>query len=540
MGPDRRAPLWTALGVLLLALVGAGAGVLVATAGHFTYILDDPYIHMAMARHAADGDAWGVTRYEFSSSTSSPLWTLLLTGAYAAAGPLHRLPLAFELALAVFLLAWLDRILRDRGATPACRLVALLAVALFTPLPALVFGGQEHLLHALLTLAFADAAARSLEDDARPRIALRRMAALAPLLTATRYEGLFLLLIVCSILAVRGRAGQAWLVGACGVAPVALYGLLQTALGHDFLPNPVLLKGHWPRSLSPADWLGTFGYGGVRRLLGGPRVLLLLLAGASLVLALRGLSERRSASRGVTLCALFIGATFAHAFFGEFGWFYRYEAYLVCFGLAAIAVAMADLRGWLPRPTRPDRRSLPVWAALAAAGLLACQPFLARGGRSLLDIPRAARNIHEQQHQMGLFLKSFYTGEAVALNDIGAANYAADVRMLDLWGLASTDVARARRSGSYGTEEIARLAHERACAIAIVYDEWFEGLGGLPKSWIKVGRWTLADLLVAGSATVNFYAVEPQEAARLARNLRSFSPQLPVGVEDTVLDPPAR
>src|SRR5262249_22954828 len=98
----------------------------------------------------------------------------------------------------------------------------LLGVAFLTPVPALVFSGHEHLLHGLLTLLFVHLSAGMLSSDRRavsrqpsavrgtrdrpeaaraepPRF-VRSVTAnpltLAPLLTATRYEGLFLVFAV--------------------------------------------------------------------------------------------------------------------------------------------------------------------------------------------------------------------------------------------------------------------------------------------------------------------------------------------------------
>ena len=52
--------------------------VVVDFAGRYIYPLDDAYIHLSMARNFAEFQTWGITQYEFSSTTSSPLFTFLL------------------------------------------------------------------------------------------------------------------------------------------------------------------------------------------------------------------------------------------------------------------------------------------------------------------------------------------------------------------------------------------------------------------------------------------------------------------------------
>ena len=57
------------------------------------YALDDPYIHMAIARHVVEDAVYGVTPYQFSSASSSPLYTLLLAAANYVFGVREVLPL---------------------------------------------------------------------------------------------------------------------------------------------------------------------------------------------------------------------------------------------------------------------------------------------------------------------------------------------------------------------------------------------------------------------------------------------------------------
>ena len=53
--------------------------------------------------------------------------------------------------------------------------------------------------------------------------------------------------------------------------------------------------------------------------------------------------------------------------------------------------------------------------------------LIIRAETSLKITSKASTNIYQQQYQMGLFLKTFYEGKAIAANDIGAVNYLADV-----------------------------------------------------------------------------------------------------------------
>ncbi|PYQ07478.1 MAG: hypothetical protein DMF83_09360 [Acidobacteria bacterium] len=496
-----------------LALMLVAVGVLVAwswrySSGHLVYALDDAYIHLAMARNLAEHGVFGVTRYGFTSSSSSPLWTLVLAGVFAIFGARDWVPLAFNVLFAASLLAVADRVLQTHGARPRSRLLALVAVVVLTPVPPLVLVGQEHLLHATLTLVFA-----ALLTWAAPSAALLLV---APALTATRYEGLFLVFIACLVLAARRRSSFALALGVVSLLPPAVYGLVSLAHGWYALPNPVILKGALGEGLAGWGRLALVPFlGGWGELVRTPHVLaLVMLAAVTLVARWRSPSSREG-----TLLIVFIGTAILHLQYARTGWFYRYEAYLVVFGIVAAAVALDGL-GDRVRP-----RWLP--AALASAVALVCA---VRGVRAHLETPGAVGNIYEQQIQMGRFLARYYPGESVAANDIGAIDWLADLRVLDLWGLASREVAEAKLTGRYTTAVIAELARSRGDRVAVIYERWLDAAGGVPPEWIRAGRWRVARNVVLGDRTVAFYAVDPTEAAALADHLRVFAPELPPGV----------
>jgi hypothetical protein len=118
----------------------------------------------------------------------------------------------------------------------------------------------------------------------------------------------------------------------------------------------------------------------------------------------------------------------------------------------------------------------------------------------------------------------------VAANDIGAISFYNEFGLLDLYGLASMDVARAKLGGRYDTQEIERLVREHGDRVVVVYDYWFTRYGGLPGDWVKVAEWHFTDCYVCGGDTVSFYAPSRAQAEALRIQLEEFASSLPARV----------
>jgi len=134
---------------------------------------------------------------------------------------------------------------------------------------------------------------------------------------------------------------------------------------------------------------------------------------------------------------------------------------------------------------------------------------------------------------MAMFLKKYYEGTTVAVNDIGAINYFADIDCLDIFGLGSLEVAGLRLSGGYNAESLGKLARTKKARIAVVYEKWLEKLAGIPQDWIKVGNWRILRNMTCGDETVTFYAIGLAEEKALSANLREFSSLLPDDVVES-------
>jgi hypothetical protein len=504
------------------------SAVMSAAGGAFTYVLDDAYIHMAMARNLAEHGTWGVNPGEFASASSSPLWTALLGGVYALRGPSELAPLALNLLAGALALLAFHRLLIAEGLRARSRSLLLAAFVFVTPLPAMAFTGQEHTLHILLTLAFLFPVLGALSGPVLPlgRRGAAALALAAAALTACRYEGAFLAFAAGLLFAFRGDWRRFLIVGVASSAPILAYGALSVSKGWAFLPNSLMLKGiHLDFSSAPAV-LASMGGTAVRQLWQNGHLLTAFLAGLLFLLlappAPAGTGDRRRAA-----VILFLASLLLHLQFARVGWFYRYEAWLVALGLAALAACAAG-RWWSP----PDRHPLRL-AAAAGLAFFAIVPFALRAYGALAQVPGAARNIFEQQRQTAELLRRSFPGATVAVNDIGAVAYYGGVRVLDLWGLSTMEVAHHKLDRTYTTAVIGALVQERGVEIAIVYDDWFQAYGGFPRNWEKAGKWTIRDNIVCGRDTVVFYATTPAATERLTAALRAYGPHLPLSLQQS-------
>lgn len=489
------------------------------TEGHLIYALDDPYIHMAMAKNMARFGVWGVTRYEFSSSSSAPLWTFLLSVVYFVFGVNELAPfvLAFASALAVLvILFWISRTerLNSLGTT-----ILLCGMVLVVPLPTLVFVGQEHALHLCLTLLVAYLAARILGESASPKMPIV-LCALVPFLVLTRYEGLFLVGAVALLFFIRRRWVLAVSCLALAVLPLVIYGGISVWNGWNWLPNSILLKSALPTSLG-AVVQNAWQQIATVPALGG----LLLFSIFALVL-----NSRRPFWRiSNVLSLLFIITSLMHVTFARVGWFYRYEAYLMGFGWVSCGIAFIEIMSRL-RTSQP--RAKFALGGIVLLVVVAYQVFLIgdRSFNALRFIPMATENIYEQQYQMGSFVRRYYTGGTIIANDIGAISYLADVHLIDVVGLATRYTAeRQLAHAQLEGDDLAAYAAQQGVNIALLYDSLYtsNGTNHLPTAWTRLAQWTIQDKIVVGDTTIAIYATSEQEKTRLQANLHDFAPSLP-------------
>ena len=494
--------------------------------GQFVYTLDDPYIHLTLARQIGEGH-YGLQSGVAAAPSSSILYPFLLAGLMGAglgswAAMLVNVAAAMASLGLVAVLA--VEVVPGLRTMPAPLVVApATLVALGLNLVGLAMTGMEHGLQVALTLAWLVGARRFLHTG-QVTLAWWSCAALLPLV---RYEDATLWLATVALLAMRRHRGAALGLLLAGAAAIGAFSLMLHALGLPPLPSSVLIKSSGPAHAGQPALVAMALHVAemVTSNIGSGEGLFLTCLTLT-VAAMVGIkwtstdaADRNAAILG--LVAVAVGAT--HLALGRVDGFSRYAVYVLALEAGVLLIGCTT-----GRRTPRRRGAWRPWApalivpALALALTSPVAIYMHRSLRS--DI--AARNIYEQQFQMHRLVADFYR-QPVGVNDIGLVAFDDPVPVLDLWGLGSEDARLARRGDPTGAW-MKTLADRHGVGLAMIYDDWFPAR---PASWIRVAALRLAGPQEsAGGDVVTLYATAPDRVAAIDRALDRWAPTLPPGV----------
>ena len=521
-------PTSAALIVLAILALWIGAQCLRRTEGSLTYAQDDAYIHMAMSKNLVMHGTWGVTPGAYSASSSSPLWTLLLAASFSVFGIRDSLPLVLNVLFAVASVGLLGLILHRVGAPSELIFAAQAAFILAVPLVMVIAVGMEHTLQALLTLLTVGLCARLIRTPSNGVRDTLMMGVAAGLMVATRYEGLFVIAGCSAALFMFRRPLQAVAAALAGAVPVIAVGVLNLSQGWFFLPASIVMKR---AALQHSILSSGFWYGALETMIHvRPPIAIVAVALAALTLSAHQ-SWHRVHGRWWAIepeLLIVLVASLLHSMLADFAWLGRYEAYLIALGVMAVAVALqrTHAAGHLSLTRNP-------WSTRAVAAALAFCAIGVLGRAQGLNaaVPAAAQNIYEQQRQMARFIGTYYDASTVVLNDIGAVGYYTNAGIIDVFGLGSLDVARARIARRFDGSTVEGLAEPRHVAAALFHESWLKRAGVFPERWIRVATWTISDNVACGDKTVSLFAPDPGTARILADRAARFRSALPPGVE---------
>ncbi|MDW8405858.1 hypothetical protein [Chloroflexus sp.] len=489
--------------ITMTAIVIIFGAILIQNNSFFTYTLDDPYIHLALAENITRGH-YGVNENEFSSPSSSIVWPFLL--AIFGANPFA--PLVINIIVTGCFALLLPRTIQvalNLSNTKTDHVIILflsLLIIFTTNIIGLAFTGMEHSLQVLCTLLIAYGLiiyARYHRLPAWMPIAL----VMAPLV---RYENLAISLLVALFLVIQGKRWH-------GLAVIALIGILVggfslflMSLGLAPLPASIIVKSTTQLSQSEVNSIllnivvSVFTRPGLLVL----SLLLLIVTGVFL-------SIIDSAKKPVAFVAIL--AILAHMMFGKYGAYSRYEIYLLIFTIVMI-IYLFDAT-----IMRLFQRHKIVNVALVLT-LWTTTIFGSWYIKTVFSTPLAAANIYQQQYQMHRFVTEYYR-QPVAVNDIGYVSYHNNHYVLDLWGLSSYEtLLRYYKQPDW----LATIVRDYDIKLVMVYEDEFN----IPKQWFKVGELRLGvPQISAAGSRVSFYATEREAIDGIYVALQRFVPTLP-------------
>jgi hypothetical protein len=515
---------------------------MLATGGVFMYPLDDPFIHMEVARNLAVDGNWGINPGEFASASSSLLYTVILALSFKLFSVQVMIPFIVNCIAAFILLIVVDKWLRKQEAGMLARLVILGLVVFFLPLPVMIISGMEHTLQCLFSFlfitTFADWVVADGNGAAKRKWKLPvSLLVYAFLVTSIRYEGIFLVAVAGLISLWRRKIVPSFILGAAALLPVVMFGMYSLSKGSYFFPNPLFIKSE-EFQFSIKGILNFFSNILINKftvtkttgslpgvpppgisLLTTQRILIILP-----LLYLFFLKSLKQAGKYSQILVIVTLTTVLHLAFASTGWFYRYEAYLVM--NACIIIFFILGRYW--KELLPEK----LFYTRLLAGVLVFAlffPFVLRSSAAFTKAKQACVNIYEQQYQVAQFLRKYYPETTVAANDIGAISFFNRSEIIDLWGLGSIEVARSRKNKYWTPGFLDSLVKNKQAGLAIVYDEWFDKR--LLQQWTKVATWQISDNVITGGDTVSFYSIDSTSGQELRRNIAAFEPLLPPKVK---------
>jgi len=501
------------LGLMLLVVWGL---VLAQTGGHFTYSLDDPYIHLAVAENMPRNYSIDTQAGAPSATSSSILYPWMLMP-LAQTGLAYAAPLLLNVIASCVVVLALVRLIEQCQLLPnlAAKWRAMLAIVFATlfNVITLVFAGLEHTLHIAASLAILSGLIDLAEGRAAPRWFYLALV-LNPLF---RFEGIALTGLAVGYLCYR----RSWLyaagVVACLILAFVLHGIYMHAQGLPFMPSSVLTKSAFMTSVFSSAPLGLSAIELLLNMVVNfiePAAWINLLQ----VFVLLGLLCSRHTEKPQKQIALIVLlASIAHLSAGKFGWLDRYQAYI--FATNTMAIFYVGRSAFLQWQARFKMLGVLVVCLIVAAG--------ASSVRWLYYTPEAARQIYTEHAQLHRFTTDYWQ-DTIVTGDIGYLAWQNPYRIVDLVGLSSEAI----RQILLAPNPIPLLHNyiNKAGAQLLIIDTYtFRKI--LRPDWILLAEYHIQGPKLLVPRTQHFFLTNPARRQEAQDKLRAFKATLPEGSE---------
>ncbi|RUM75582.1 MAG: hypothetical protein DSZ11_01910 [Sulfurovum sp.] len=491
------------LSFLLLATLMGYMLLLFLTKGNFAYAISAPYIHMSIAKYFIMDGMLSVDGETYSSATSAPLWMMLISPFYKLLGAklFVYLSAVLNLLFQMFTILLLFKIV-EKFTTQKLHYGYGILVILGTPFVTLTLGGAEHSLQIFLIIGFIYYFISYLQDRDNEAYQLKLLL-LAPFIVFVRYEDIAFIVAVAMVVAFYLRE---WKFALSLLFSSLIFVLIfafwsAIVLGIDPVPTSIIAK----TTVNQLSFIEKF-LANLRQ----PHIVVLL----TLNFAIFIMAFKKNSQPLFVLSTVFIMTLIAHLLFARLGWMFRYEAYLITFGLLNIIL----YQHLFPLPKR--------WfLAILAFLLLGLSKQIAY---SPIYASFSAKKIYEQKIQTANFVKEYYTASHLTTDNIGSIPYFSDVKVFDIHGLTNPEIISLKKKKIYTDKIKKALILKKNNEMIIAYSSRFkeEHIEG----YTKIVEWRVTNRLHPSDSVVSFYSRDDKRKEYYLK-LKNYSKELPQTVE---------
>lgn len=486
------------------------------TEGHYTYLLDDAYIHLAIAKNFALYDVWGMTKYQFSSTSSSPLFTYILSLLITLLGNNDQIPLYFNIIFSAGILYFLSTYYAEVLKGVKETVMAVLFTIFFIVLQINLLSGMEHVFQVFLFVV--NIFCFSHKDQNKAAVYGFYLSIL--LMGLVRFESMFYFVILAFMFALIRKWKDAILILLLGFIPIMAFCAYNYQQDGYFFPNSVVVKG---TKLSLDSNI-------VQQL----KVILLdnFLLNVSFykvgvfpvllcfIVVYRDFRVKKvhDVLKDNFLLIVFSLLMICHCMFADLKGHLRYEAYILtgfCMALIPkLKELFTDFRNYIKKEK--------LITILIAANVFL---LIYKGGVAHKIMMGGGKNIYEQQVQSAKFLHQFYNNSKVVANDIGAICYYTNIHLLDIAGLGSVETIRFNEGkkkfdGKFGSF-LTQYSTDNKYDIAVVYEGWLQGY--VPAGWKKAAVLKIEEKVTVARLEVSIYAIDTRNLEQLKQNIKKFN-----------------
>lgn len=487
--------------------------------GKYIYPLDDTYIHLSISKNLALNNVWGITQHEFSSTSSSPLFTLIISFLILIIGNNELIPLYLNLIiLNLFLLI----IFLNFKTKPFHLIIILWGYLFLVLLKIQVISGMEHMLHIFLISTSWIYFCKWYDSNFTEKFSKDIFLITLPFLCLSRYESLFFVTLIAVLLFYKKLYKTSITVIILAYTPIIIFGIYAINQGGHFFPNSVLAKGNHSFTIFSIfkSLYSAFKYTITSNLYLWLLIFLISISfiysyfdKKQIITSLKTIFDENLRTFLLILLLIF------HLMFAKTGWLYRYDAYIIGLFFLTIALYLKKLKNYTNFSV--------LIMVLISGGILFLTSF-DRYKNSNEVIRFANKNIYDQQIQMSTFLKKYFNKSTVVANDIGAITYYTNIKLYDLVGLGSTNILNYILKNN--SQQYEKYINSLNYDIMIIYDSWFSNNNLANKK--KVAILYLKDNHICGSNEVSFYLpLNSNKFNYTYKSLIEFKKQLPKDVE---------